>query len=1730
METGSRTRVTTNRFEHFQRRIAAVLRYRNRCSLRFRLGSFVALTAFLVWAATQPARAQNPLLVSPFANPPPRVEAARRFLSQRGWPAHRTPAMRTGARAQSLLSGSVQSAGSIASWQPLGPGAVSTAAYGLVTGRISAIALDPADPTGNRVYIGTTGGGVWLSQNAGTSNSTDVRFVPLTDYVGALNAVLEASISIGALSVQPGGTGVVLAGTGDTNDALDSYYGSGLLRSTDGGNSWSLIPTTADHRLTFLGEGFAGFAWSTANQQVVVAAVSRAYEGTLNGALRPNASYQGLYYSTDSGATWFLAHVTDPNGRDVQGPNDVPSQPDGNAVTSVEWNPVRQLFLAAVRYHGYYQSADGTTWTRLTVQPANGLTMAACPTNTGEAGSPTCPIDRGTIAVNPLNGDTFAWTVNTRDQDQGIWHDSCAIGAGVCSSPNITFTKQWSTAALETNDPLLGPATIENGGYTLALAAIPSGQDTVLLAGTDDLWQCALAGGCTWSNTTNAFTCKSAQVAGYQHALAWSLSNPSEIFIGNDSGLWRSIDGIAESGPICNASDATHFQNLNAALGSLAEVESLSPVGDSPYTLMAGLGANGTAGVKSMSGPTSVWPQILDGEGGPVAIDPANDSNWYVNNQAGVSIHRCSETGDCTPAAFGASPAVTNADVSGDGNAMSAPAPFLVDPLDSSQLLIGTCRVWRGSGNGGWSGANAISPFLDGARGKNACNGDGLIRSMAAIALPGGREAIYAGMYGAGDGGATVAGHVFGAIFDTTAQASPVWQDLTLSPVTNDTDRLNAFGKDISSIFIDPHDTTGKTVYVTVEGIPEITANVRMVYRSTDGGAHWQTVISNLPPAPANSLVVDPADANTVYVATDMGVFSTRQIGSCLSGPDNCWSAYGTGLPGAPVTQLSAAPTSPSSGVLVAGTYGRGIWQIPLWTSGMQLTSASLNPTSLTFSTQSYGSAGAPQAITVTNTGASALAVSSVAVNGDFSGTDNCQNASIGAGGSCTVQVTFTPTQAGQRTGLLTITANLGGGQLSASLTGTGTNPTGVSLSPTALSFGRVPVGASSDPLQVTVENPGAVAVSVANLTVPTPFALLANACGSSLAANSDCQLLIKFSPTQAGPASGTLQLADSAGTQTAALTGTGAASPTDALSTASLSFPATIAGQNSAAQAVSLTNSGGMPLTGIAATTSGPFQVSSNCTAQLAANSSCALSVVFSPTASGAQTGTLTVSDALRTQQVALAGTGLQPPSISVNPAALIFPTQAVGVASAPGILSVTNGGGTLMANVGFQIAGPSAASFSIGATSCGATLANGSSCSAQILFTPIAAGGAAATLTVSSSTLGVRAVPVALTGTSQASAGINVTPGQMTFAVATLGQSSAPQIATVANTSMVVAQGLALSVAAPYALVQNTCGATLGPGANCSAAVIFTPSRSGNFPGMLTAVSNLNAAALILSGSAGAPSVGFQPSLLNFPTTGVGATSVTQSITVTNTGAAPLDALSLAVSNGFQLASTTCTASLSPAASCVAAISFSPAAAGPQSGNFAVASGALAAPTLAPLSGIGFDFAATPSGNSTMTVSSGQNARFTLALSPSSGSSGTFTFSCGSLPSNAACSFNPASETIAANNTGSVTVLVATGVASNSSRLIHPPGWAPVATLWGLCLLPLACWRKRKPITLAILLVILAGAVSSCSGSGGGTGGTPTAGSSGNSNTPPGTYTILVNVTSNGVVHQVAFSLTVD
>jgi len=1431
-----------------------------------------------------------------------------------------------------------------ATWLPLGPTAVQSPNFGLVTGRISALALDPSDTTGNTLYVGTTGGGVWRSQNVDTSSPANISFIPLTDNAAGMGGAAGTSISIGALSVQPGGTGVILAGTGDPNDALDSYYGAGILRSTDGGTNWSLNYTTSDQLYSFAGEGIAGFAWSTVNQQRVVMAVSQAYEGTLVNADWPGQSYEGLYYSSDGGATWSLARITDGSSGDVQGQNEPFAPPDGNAATSVVWNPVRQLFVAAVRFHGYYQSADGITWTRMTNQPGARLLTSAglCPTNSGgTTGSQACPIFRGVLAVNPQTGDTFAWTVDEYNQDQGIWQDQCAASAGNCTNLTISFAQQWQTAALETST-LMGSATIVNGDYNLALAAVPSGQTTIVLAGANDLWKtnCPYSQGCRWRNTTNSTVGFCAQVGEYQHALAWNANNPLEIFVGNDSGLWRSTDAIGETGTVCSTSDATHFENLNGSLGSLAEVVSMSQVGATPYTMMAGLGANGTAGVKSTSGATADWPEILGGEGGPVAIDPTNNANWYVNNQAGVAIYLCSQTTPCTTAAFGASPVITDADVGGDGLTMTSPAPFLVDPRDHTQLLIGTCRVWRGPASGvGWSSSDAISPIFDNHASSGPCRGDALIRSMTAMALPvsaalpSGGEVVYVGMYGEANGGGTLPGHVLSAIYNSATGAWTVWTDLTaLNAVTNDTRTMNYFGFDITSLFIDPHDSSGQTVYVTVAGSQTLTKNVQVVYRSTDGGAHWTSMMANLPSAPANGLVVDPQDANTVYVASDAGVYSTRQISSCASFPFECWSAFGSGLPEAPVVALSAAPATASVQDLVAATYGRGIWINPLW-------------------------------------GAS------------------------------------------------------GGGT---------------------------------------------------------------------------------------GPA-------------------------TDTLSLTALSFPSTISGQLSSAQTVTLTNSGGVPLTSIAISVSGAFQQTNDCTTSLAANSSCAISVEFNPATTGYQTGTLSISDITRAQPqtVALSGTGMAPPALGVSPASLTY-SGTVGQASVSQTVTVSNTGGAPLENVGFQINGLSASSFSYGTTTCGATLANGNNCTVQVTFTPTAAGGATASLAVSSSTSGVAAASVSLSGTGQTPAGLSVNASQIAFPIVTPGQSSSSQTVTLTNNGGSAATSLTLTATSPFSLVLNTCGASLAAGTSCSTGVIFSPSLTGPYTGTLTIASLSLAASTVipLSGTGGTPGlVQAQPSLIAFPQTGVNLDSSPVTVTLTNPDSAnSLGSFTLAVTAGFRLVSTTCATTLAAGASCIAMIEFAPSSPGAQSGSLTVSSSALTTGAFVPLSGIGFDFAITPSGSSSQTIANGQTADYKLLITPLLGAQGVFTFQCGTLPPNAACTFNPASEGIPANTSGNVVVEIATGITTASIHSSPPLSWPALPMACGLLLAPFALRRGRKALLLVALLAILVGGISSCTSSGIIPGGTVPSSGSGSGTTSPGTFPVVVTATSNGVQHQVTLTLIVD
>src|ERR1700722_5792887 len=297
-----------------------------------------------------------------------------------------------------------QAAPASGGWTPLGPVPLASDGtgqglqdYHQVSGRATAVAIDPADPSGNTLYIGGAQGGAWKSTNAAASIANNVNWTPVTDD--------QATLSIGSIAIQPGNTdptkSVVLVGTGEADNSADSYFGLGILRSADGGNTWTLSSTanSSSGTLSFSGLGATRMAFGTANGQTgtVVAAMAATAEGVTDGALTSN-TYRGLYTSADAGQTWTYDALF--SGGAIE----------ATSATSV-YNAAAGLFFAAERYHGFYSSPDGLTWTRLANQPGTPglLSTTNCPQNYVI----TCPIYRGEITVVPGRNEMYVWFMST---------------------------------------------------------------------------------------------------------------------------------------------------------------------------------------------------------------------------------------------------------------------------------------------------------------------------------------------------------------------------------------------------------------------------------------------------------------------------------------------------------------------------------------------------------------------------------------------------------------------------------------------------------------------------------------------------------------------------------------------------------------------------------------------------------------------------------------------------------------------------------------------------------------------------------------------------------------------------------------------------------------------------------------------------------------------------------------------------------------------------------------------------------------------------------------------------------------------------------------------------------------------------------------------------------------------------------------------------------------------
>ena len=328
---------------------------------------------------------------------------------------------------------------------------------------------------------------------------------------------------------------------------------------------------------------------------------------------------------------------------------------------------------------------------------------------------------------------------------------------------------------------------------------------------------------------------------------------------------------------------------------------------------------------------------------------------------------------------------------------------------------------------------------------------------------------------------------------------------------------------------------------------------------------------------------------------------------------------------------------------------------------------ANVSPSNIDFGNQGVNTTSAAQVVTVTNTGTSTLSVNIVTASGDFAQTNNCTT-TIAVGASCTINVTFTPTAAGARSGAISITDNAAGSPQNVSLTGTGVAASpSVTLSPGSLNFGSQLVGSTSAIQSSTLTNTGTAVLSITGISPSGDFALAAtgSSCpylGGTLNVGGSCTIDVTFTPTTAGLRAGAITVTDNAADspQGVSLSGTGIVlAPAVGLSPGNLSFASQVVGNTSPIQSSTLTNTGTAVLSVVSLTATGDFALAttdSSCPysgGTVNVGASCTIDVTFTPTQAGARTGSVVITDnaADSPQLLNLSGTG----SLITSPAPFI-------------------------------------------------------------------------------------------------------------------------------------------------------------------------------------------------------------------------------------------------------------------------------------------------------------------------------------------------------------------------------------------------------------------------------------------------------------------------------------------
>jgi hypothetical protein len=795
-------------------------------------------------------------------------------------------------------------------------------------GRTTAIAIASTCKPGDcKLYITPAGGGIWRTKNG-------LNGQPNWEFLGGPLGINSA----GAVTIDPNDPSgnTIYVGTGEANICGSGCVaGVGIYKSTNGGDTWTgpLGGSATDTGNPLAGKGVGKILVKPGSPDTIYAATTTALRGMsevcCSGVTRPvpGAAKWGLYKSTNGGSTWTFIHngaasaaactgdLTEFNNAGVCSPR---------GVRSLALDPTNPEIVYAGSYaRGIWRSPDGGgTWVQIkpslnaaVIQTRPNLAVTTLPNGKtrmyvyeGNIGNPYSRLFRSDDVATGIPVFTDLTSASTASTGFASFN----LCTGQCWYDSFVYTPKGNPDMVYMGGSYSYGETIANKrGVILSLDAGVSGYD-MTFDGTDSLHPNGLHPD--------------------QHDLVTNPNNPLQFFETNDGGVMRSSGELVDRSAWCTgppnrglSGDSlarcqqmlskipSELEGLNRGLSTLQWIK----VKASPHNAQLLTGGTQDNGTWETPGNPVKWENTMIGDGGWPGFDIANP-NFRFHNFFDASPEVSFNGGDIASWIWTADPIFGQAGT-------QFYAPVIADPVVSGTMFAGTGRtVYRTKTHG--LGTRTL------AEANEVCNTwTGTFAGVCGDWAETGPNRLTAVFWGDRAGGgvsavertaddtstawaATTTGRLFVSKNIAADPASAVsWTRLD-DDVANDPNRF------VSSIHVDPED--GNRAWISYSGYgvntPGTPAHMFLVvYNPAAGTSTWTDLSYDFGDLPVNDLVRDD-ETGDLYAATDFGALR-------LADGTTTWTNSAPGLPNVEVTSLEIVP---DKRILYAATHGLSTWRL----------------------------------------------------------------------------------------------------------------------------------------------------------------------------------------------------------------------------------------------------------------------------------------------------------------------------------------------------------------------------------------------------------------------------------------------------------------------------------------------------------------------------------------------------------------------------------------------------------------------------------------------------------------------------------------------------------------------------------------------------------------------------------------------------------------------------------